>query len=107
MVGLLLPEAGGQLDVGEKLGIRFVVTGRVQGVFFRDFMRSASHRLNVTGWVRNRSDGAVEGEAVGTADRLQSFREALARGPELARVVSLEVEASTGFGGFAEFRVRY
>jgi acylphosphatase len=50
-----------------KLTRHLVVYGRVQGVNFREAMRAQAQRLEVTGWVRNRSDGSVE--ATGTAPR--------------------------------------
>lgn len=46
---------------------RIVVHGRVQGVFFRDSFREQAQRRGVTGWVRNRADGAVEAHLEGRA----------------------------------------
>ncbi len=50
--------------------VTIIVTGHVQGVFFRDFAVSSAHALGVTGWVRNRRDGSVEARATGTEDAL-------------------------------------
>ena len=69
---------------------RFVVSGRVQGVSFRMFTQSAARRHGVVGWVRNRSDGCVEGLVSGTAAALESFYAELRRGPRFAVVRSLE-----------------
>jgi acylphosphatase len=73
---------------------RFVVSGRVQGVGFRDATRRRAERLGVCGWVMNRPDGAVEGLACGTSDSLTRFRIWLSDGPPLARVMELSWEAA-------------
>lgn len=66
--------------------IEFQVTGRVQGVGFRDAARARALALGVTGWVRNRPDGAVEGVAQGSDEQLRRFVEWLSRGPAAAGV---------------------
>ena len=60
-------------------GIRFVVTGRVQGVGFRAYVLDWAERLDIGGEVWNRRDGAVEGFAFG--DRLPEFQAKLHSGP--------------------------
>ena len=70
---------------------RIVVAGRVQGVGFRDFARSAALRLGVAGWVRNRGDGSVEALLSGRAEAVDALIAELRRGPPGARVLSLEV----------------
>ena len=74
---------------------RFVVTGRVQGVGFRQATQGKALFLGLRGWVRNRSDGAVEGLVGGGAREVQLFREWLALGPPAAKVQALEWNAST------------
>jgi len=81
---------------------RVIVRGRVQGVFFRDSVRRRAQSDGVAGWVRNRSDGAVEavfeGHHEGVA-RLISFSRS---GPRQAEVDSIEVleEEPEGLTGF-------
>ena len=75
--------AGGQLGVSD-LHVR--VTGVVQGVGFRWFVRERARRLGVSGWVRNLSDGSVEVAASGDAQQLDLLRGELKRGPTGARV---------------------
>ena len=76
--------------------ISFRVTGRVQGVGFRWFAKETAEALAVTGWVRNVSDGSVEGEAQGTLEAVESFLSAL-RSPCLPAVTEkLETQEMLG-----------
>ncbi len=70
---------------------RVVVEGRVQGVGYRYFARTAALRLGVAGWVRNRADGSVEALLSGPADAVEALIAALRRGPPGARVLSVEL----------------
>ena len=82
------------------------ITGRVQGVGFRNFTRRRARGLDVTGWVRNESDGSVRLEAEGPADALESLVEAVHRGPRMARVEDVDVDWSEAADAFEGFRVR-
>lgn len=66
--------------------IRLRVTGRVQGVGFRWFVRSTARRLNVAGWVRNLPDGSVELAAAGSERAISDLTTAVRRGPDGAIV---------------------
>jgi acylphosphatase len=66
------------------------VTGLVQGVGFRWFVRESARRLEVSGWVRNLDDGSVEVAAEASEDRLAAFTRELQRGPRGARVEALQ-----------------
>ncbi|HWU68308.1 MAG TPA: acylphosphatase [Stenotrophobium sp.] len=68
---------------------RFIVSGHVQGVFFRQSSAGQARQLGIDGWVRNLADGRVEGVACGSADALRHYRAWLAQGPEAARVDDL------------------
>jgi len=57
------------------------VTGRVQGVGYREFVRTIAQRLGIAGWVRNRDDGAVELAAFGNASQIETLLAAVRRGP--------------------------
>jgi acylphosphatase len=74
------------------LQARLTITGRVQGVGYRDWAITTGLRLGVTGWVRNRGDGAVEALVVGEEDAVGQMIEACRRGPALARVDQIDVE---------------
>ena len=70
---------------------RVVVHGSVQGVGFRYSARAEAERLGISGWIRNRADGAVEAEIHGDTDQLQRMLDWLARGPRGAAVAAVEV----------------
>jgi acylphosphatase len=73
---------------------RFVVKGCVQGVFFRQSTVQQAQALGLSGWVRNRADGAVEGIASGTPEALEKLRAWLQQGPPAAKVTSLDWTAA-------------
>ena len=66
--------------------VRLLVSGRVQGVGFRWFVREAARRHRLAGWVRNRPDGSVELEVSGEDGAYGQFLDALREGPPGARV---------------------
>lgn len=81
---------------------RFVVTGRVQGVFYRGATQDAARRLGLSGWVRNCSDGGVELVACGAPSALDELETWLWKGPSHARVEAVQQEdiALLNFSGF-------
>jgi acylphosphatase len=70
--------------------LHLLVTGRVQGVGFRWYVREAAQRLGLTGWVRNRPDGSVELAADGSPEAQELFMTVVQRGPNGARVAAVE-----------------
>jgi acylphosphatase len=74
--------------------LRFVVSGRVQGVFFRAATREQAQGLGLVGHARNLADGRVEVLACGDDDALAVLERWLNRGPPLARVIAVESEAA-------------
>jgi len=88
--------------------LQAVVRGRVQGVYFRQFVWSQAGRLGVTGWVRNGDDGrSVEVEAEGPGPDLERLLELLRQGPYGARVDDVQVSWSDEPRGYATFEVRF
>ena len=81
---------------------RVVVHGRVQGVFFRDTVRRHAVAAGVSGWVRNRADGAVEAVFEGDAQSVEALVTLCRKGPRGARVDRVDVteEAPEGLSGF-------
>ena len=78
---------------------RIVAHGRVQGVWFRESARRQAERHGVSGWVRNRDDGAVEAELEGAAEDVELVTRWFALGPPDARVERVEVSELPLAGG--------
>jgi acylphosphatase len=72
---------------------RVVVEGYVQGVGYREFTRRSALRLGVSGWVRNRSDGAVEALIYGAPAAVEALVAEMRSGPRFAEVENLSVLA--------------
>ena len=68
---------------------RFLVLGKVQGVFFRYSTRIEAQRLNICGSARNLPDGSVEVVARGATSAVEELRRWLRRGPPQAQVAEL------------------
>lgn len=85
---------------------RFNVTGRVQGVFFRQSTVDAARALGLDGWVRNCPDGRVEGLACGPPEALARLRAFLQQGPPAAVVEAVEWRPDDGAAVEAGFRIR-
>ena len=81
---------------------RFIVSGRVQGVWFRASTREQAQRLGISGHAVNLPDGQVEVVACGVESALDELASWLTRGPELARVenVTSEPLAEQDLSGF-------
>jgi acylphosphatase len=71
---------------------RYFVSGIVQGVGFRYFIRQAAQRLGIAGYARNLRDGRVEVYAIAPAAALEAFRAELKRGPRGAMVSGVSEE---------------
>ncbi len=67
-----------------------IVTGKVQGVFFRSFVQEQADSLGLSGWVRNLKDGKLEILAQGSEENLKALKERLLQGPPLAQVQNIE-----------------
>jgi acylphosphatase len=82
--------------------VRFLVSGRVQGVFYRASTRNEAHRLGIAGSARNLDDGRVEVIASGSDEALAELERWLWQGPSSARVenVAREVLTDRDFDGF-------
>jgi acylphosphatase len=83
----------------------YIVTGRVQGVGFRYFAQDVAVREGVSGFVRNRPDGAVEVRVEGDIEAVTRVERALAQGPPGARVDDLAVEPIPPTGRTSGFRI--
>jgi acylphosphatase len=82
------------------------VTGRVQGVWFRDSARRIALGLNLSGWAQNIADGAVETFAQGDPGKVDEYVAWLHHGPPRAVVVRVETEEIAVVRGLDGFEVR-
>jgi acylphosphatase len=91
---------------GGRVRAHVLVSGRVQGVWFRGSAVETAERLGVAGWARNLPDGRVEAVFEGPRDAVEAAIAWCHRGPPAARVEGVEVgwEEPAGETGF---RVRY
>ena len=76
----------------KKMCIRAVVSGKVQGVYFRDSTQKKAEQLGLTGWVKNLEHGDVELVACGSQDSIMILTEWLWEGPPLAEVHNVHWE---------------
>lgn len=74
---------------------RYNVSGRVQGVGFRNYVEHVAGKIGVSGYVRNRRDGRVEVFAMGAPEQLKQLRVALERGPMMSQVDGVAEEPDT------------
>jgi acylphosphatase len=89
----------------ERLSAR--VTGRVQGVNFRNFTKTKARGLDLTGWVENEGDGSVRVEAEGPRDALDDLLDALRNGSRMAEVEDISADWGDADGSFDSFEVRH
>ena len=82
--------------------VRVVVSGRVQGVWFRAWTKKQAKSRGLSGWVRNLNDGTVEAVFSGADETVTSMLEACKTGPPLARVERVDFEpCETPADGFS------
>jgi acylphosphatase len=75
--------------------VHLVITGRVQGVGYRDALRNEAQRRGIAGWVRNRRDGSVEAVLRGTQDAVDAAIAWAREGPALAQVLEVRTRPGT------------
>lgn len=86
---------------------RFVISGRVQGVWYRASTQERAVGLGLKGWVRNLPDGRVEVLAQGSADRVQALIDWCHLGPPLARVERIDVDWQPLDAPYPGFAIRH
>ncbi|RJQ37394.1 acylphosphatase [Candidatus Parcubacteria bacterium] len=100
-------EQSGSAPRGGRIRIAMRITGRVQGVIFRQGARRQALALGITGFARNNADGTVLIVAEGEREALDAFTAWCRSGPPLARVDSLDLEpASAGDTPFTDFEIQ-
>jgi acylphosphatase len=87
--------------------VHLIVSGQVQGVFYRANTRRAANGLGLKGWVRNLPDGMVEVVAEGRKHSLDRLIEYCRKGPEGAKVENVEIKWEGFRNEFGSFEVRF
>lgn len=90
-----------------KLRVHIFVTGKVQGVFFRQALKVMSKKNNVFGWVRNLKDGRVEAILEGEDVDVSHVVEWCHAGPANARVEDIDIKNEKFSGEYKKFEVLY
>ena len=94
--------------MAEKASLLATVHGRVQGVYFRDFVQRQARSLGLTGYVKNLYDGrSVEVWAEGDREQIEKLVRLLHIGPDRAIVEAVDSEWAAYTGNFDQFNVRY
>jgi acylphosphatase len=83
-----------------------LISGRVQGVYFRAHTRDEAKKRGLTGWVKNLYDGRVEAVLEGNEDDIQSMIGWCRQGPPHASVTDVSIEGEIFRGEFSDFTVR-
>jgi len=91
----------------QKVRAYAVISGRVQGVFFRMETKRAAEQYGVSGWVRNQADGMVEAVFEGDREDVAAVIEWCKKGPPLSRVKSVDVSWEDYSGEFTEFAITF
>lgn len=89
-----------------RIARRIAVTGRVQGVGFRYFVREVAAREGVTGYVQNRIDGSVEAYVEGEADAVTRVERAIRTGPGGAQVEDVHADNEEPSGAYKQFLIK-
>jgi len=87
-----------------KKSVRLYITGSVQGVFFRLFVKQNAEKIGVNGFVRNLEDGRIEIFLEGDSDKVNQMTEICKKGPKHSQIRNVEIKPET-FQGFRNFKV--
>ena len=93
--------------MNDPAAVNAIIHGRVQGVYYRTFVRRRAIELGLTGYARNLPDGTVEVRAEGERERLQRLIGYLESGPPAARVEKVVTDWSEYTGDHTGFSVKY
>ena len=93
--------------MADKVRAHAIISGKVQGVFFRMETQKTAQKKGVSGWVRNKADGTVEAVFEGDKNSVNSTIDWCKQGPPGSRVDNANVEWENYSGEFTDFNVRY
>jgi len=91
----------------ERGRVHIVISGKVHGVFFRDFAKKEADKLGLTGWVKNADNGTVELVAEGDKMQLRQLIMTCEKGSPLAKVEKIDYDWGEYTGKFDKFFINY
>ena len=107
----LMPELGTSVtltfEVNQKMQLYVLISGKVQGVGFRNFTQLNAQQLGVNGYAKNLANGKVEVVAEGDKAQLDALIALLKKGPRYARVDAIEIDERAFTGEYKNFGIRY
>ena len=90
-----------------KSRVHVLISGKVQGVWFRASTQEKAEQLGLTGWVKNTHNGAVEAVFEGDEGSIQEMIRWCRKGPPLAEVTNLHIKKQTPSHNFDQFSIKY
>ncbi len=93
--------------MAELVRANVVISGKVQGVFFRMETLEEARKTGVSGWVKNKQDGTVEAVFEGEKALVDSVIQWCRQGPPVSRVDNVDIEWEPYTGKFTGFSIRY
>lgn len=87
-----------------KKSIRLYITGTVQGVFFRAFVKENAERYNIKGFTRNLEGGKIEIFLEGDSEKVNKMVELCKKGPKHSQIKNVEMKTER-FQGFKDFKI--
>ena len=94
------------MEVDPNSAVQLIISGRVQGVWFRNWTVGEAKARGLDGWVRNRRDGTVEALLSGPSAMVGEMIAACHQGPPLARVRDVEAQPATALAPGSGFKQR-
>jgi acylphosphatase len=90
-----------------KSKVQVIISGRVQGVWFRANTKNKAEQLGITGWVRNTDDGKVEALFEGKDDHIKEMLEWCKHGPLMAKVTDVKIKQNPDQDEYNSFLIKY
>jgi acylphosphatase len=87
--------------------VHLLITGRVQGVWFRANTKKKAQALDLKGWVKNLPNGSVEAVFEGEKEKVDQIIQWCKKGPSFARVDDVQIQWETPVGDFSTFTITY
>lgn len=85
--------------------VRLIISGSVQGIGYRQWMKQEAQKLHMVGWVKNRTDGSVEAVVSGDDQNIDTLITVSRQGPPLSHVIDVAVIPYTSKETFSSFSV--